>query len=199
MQHQVFLPLAAFLQCKGGCTGISFIDSTIVRVCKNKRIKRNKVFKGLAELGKSSMGWFFGFKLHLVINERGEIINFVFPKGNCDDRDMKVIRPSSKNLFGKRFGDKGYSSGKLFDWLFSNGIQLITNIKNNMKNQRMTSCDKILWRKRSLIETVNDELKNICQIEHSRHRSPTHFLVNLTSALVAYNFLPKKPKLNISI
>jgi len=110
---------------------------------------------------------------------------------------MKVIEPISKNLFGKMFGDKGYISTRLFDWLFSNGIQLVTNIKNNMKNQLMTMPDKILLRKRSLIETVNDELKNICQIEHSRHRSPANFLVNLTSGLVAYNFLPKKPKLNI--
>lgn len=198
-QRHVFLPLAAFLQRegKGDCTGISFIDSTPVRVCKNKRIKRNKVFKGLAEIGKSTMGWFFGFKLHLVINEIGEVINFVFTKGNCDDRDMKVIQPICKNLFGKMFGDKGYISHKLFDWLFSNGIQLITGIKNNMKNHLMTLPDKILLRKRSLIETVNDELKNICQIEHSRHRSPVNFLVNMTSGLVAYNFLPKKPKLNI--
>ena len=199
VQHQVFLPLAAFLQQegKGECTGVSFIDSTPVRVCKNNRIKRNKVFKGLAEIGKSTVGWFFGFKLHLVINEIGEIINFVFTKGNCDDRDMKVIGPISKKLFGKMFGDKGYISHKLFEWLFSNGIQLITGIRNNMKNQLMTMSDKILLRKRSLIETVNDELKNICQIEHSRHRSPANFLVNLTSGLVAYNFLPKKPKLNI--
>lgn len=199
MEAKVFLPLAFYLQIKGmgSCTGISFIDSTSVKVCKNKRIRRNKVFKGLAALGKNTMGWFFGFKLHLVINEIGEIINFVFTKGNCDDRDRKVIEPIAKNLFGKIFGDKGYISQKLFDWLFSNGIQLITHIKNNMKNSLMSVSDKILLRKRSLIETVNDELKNICQIEHSRHRSPANFLVNLVAGLVAYNFLPKKPRLNI--
>lgn len=199
VEAKVFLPLAFYLQMKGtgSCSGISFIDSTSVKVCKNKRIKRNKVFKTLAALGKNTMGWFFGFKLHLVINETGEIVNFVFTKGNCDDRDMKVIEPISKNLFGKIFGDKGYVSQKLFDWLFSNGIQLITHIKNNMKNSLMSVSDKILLRKRSLIETVNDELKNICQIEHSRHRSPANFLVNLVAGLVAYNFLPKKPKLNI--
>ena len=199
VQTMVFLPLAFYLQTKGigSCSGISFIDSTSVKVCKNKRIRRNKVFKGLAALGKNTMGWFFGFKLHLVINEIGEIVNFVFTKGNCDDRDMKVIEPIAKNLFGKIFGDKGYISQKLFDWLFCNGIQLITNIKNNMKNTLMSVSDKILLRKRSLIETVNDELKNICQIEHSRHRSPANFLVNLVAGLIAYNFLPKKPKLNI--
>lgn len=199
VETMVFLPLAFYLQIKGtgNCSGISFIDSTRVKVCKNKRIKSNKVFKDLAALGKTTLGWFFGFKLHLVINETGEIVNFVFTKGNCDDRDMRVMEPIAKNLFGKVFGDKGYVSQKLFDWLFSNGIQLITHIRNNMKNSLMSVSDKILLRKRSLIETVNDELKNICQIEHSRHRSPANFLVNLVSGLVAYNFLPKKPKLNI--
>lgn len=199
VQHKTFIPLVAFIQgfAKGDCTGISFIDSTRVRVCNNKRIRRNKVFKGLAAIGKSTMGWFFGFKLHLVINEIGEIINFVFTKGNCDDRDMKVIEPISKKLFGKLFGDKGYISSKLFGWLFQNGIQMVTNVKNNMKNHLMSTSDKILLRKRSLIETVNDELKNICQIEHSRHRSPANFLVNLVAGIVGYNFLPKKPSLNI--
>ncbi len=199
VQSKVFLPLAFFLKTHGHgvCTGISFVDSTTVRVCNNKRIKRNRVFKGLAEIGKGSMGWFFGFKLHLVINDTGEILNFVVTKGNCDDRDMKVMLPLSKNLFGKLFGDKGYISKKLFLWLFSDGIQLITQIKNKMKNQLMNLSDKILLRKRSLIETVNDELKNICQIEHSRHRSPLNFLVNMVAGLIAYNFLPKKPSLNL--
>lgn len=127
------------------------------------------------------MGWFFGFKLHLVINETGEIINFVLTKGNCDDRDMKVIEPISRGLFGKLFGDKGYISAKIFDWLFQNGIQIVTNIKKNMKNCLVTVSDKVMLRKRSLIETVNDELKNICQVEHSRHRSACNFLVNMVT------------------
>lgn len=199
VESQVFLPLVFFLKNKGlgKCTGISFIDSTKVPVCNNKRIKQNKVFKGIAEIGKSTMGWFFGFKLHLVINDKGEVLSFVVTKGNCDDRDMKVMEPISKNLYGKIFGDKGYISSKLFSWLYADGIQLITHLKNNMKNQLMSVKDKILLRKRSLIETVNDELKNICQIEHSRHRSPANFLVNLVSGLIAYNFLPKKPSLKL--
>ena len=144
------------------------------------------------------MGWFFGFKLHLVINEVGEIVNFVVTKGNCDDRNQKVMKPIIKGVFGKMYGDKGYISAKLFDWLFADGIQLITQIRDNMKNSLIPLKDKILLRKRSLIETVNDELKNICQIEHSRHRSPKNFLVNLVAGMIAYNFLPKKPKLNLA-
>ncbi len=200
IQSKVFLPLAFFLQVHGlgQCNGLSFIDSTPVRVCKNKRIKQNKVFKGIASMGKGTMGWFFGFKLHLVINDIGEIINFVLTKGNCDDRDLKVMMPLSEKLYGKLFGDKGYISKKLFSWLYSDGIHLITSIRNNMKNHLMTISDKIILRKRSLIETVNDELKNICQIEHSRHRSPLNFIVNIVAGLVAYNFLPKKPCLKLN-
>lgn len=163
-----------FLKDKGlgNCSGISFIDSTKIPVCHNKCIKRNKVFKGIVTMGKSTMGWFYGFKFHIALNDKGELIDFVFTKANCDDRNPIVINPISKKLSGKLFGDKGYISAKLFQALFVNGIQLITQIRNNMKNQLMSLSDKILLRKRSLIETVNDELKNICQIEHSRHRSP---------------------------
>ena len=98
-------------------------------------------------------------------------------------------------IFGKLFGDKGYISEKLSQLLFVDGIQLITSIRNNMKNSLMQMSDKILLRKRSIIETVNDELKNICQVEHSRHRSFTNFLSNLIAGIIAYNFLPKKPSL----
>ena len=69
----------------GDGTGISFIDSTPIRVCKNKRIKRNKVFVGLTQVGKSTMGYFFGVKLHIVINDKGELLNFVISPGNIDD------------------------------------------------------------------------------------------------------------------
>ncbi len=177
------------------CTGISFVDSTPIRVCGNKRIKRNKVFKDLATTGKFSMGWFYGFKLHIVINDKGKILNFCVTGANVDDRGPLKNENFLKQIFGKLFGDKGYISQKLQQLLFVDGIQLITNIKNNMKNSLMTISDKILLRKRSIIETVNDELKNICQVEHSRHRSVGNFLTNLIAGSVAYHFLPKKPAL----
>ena len=78
------------------------------------------------------------------------------------------------------------------------GIHLITKLKSNMKNKLMVMTDKLLLRKRSIIETINDQLKNISQIEHSRHRSPLNFLVNLVSGLIAYTHQPKKPSLNLS-
>ena len=185
--------------CLGKCTGISFVDSTPIRVCKNKRIKRNKVFQNIADVGKSTMGWFYGFKLHLMINDKGEILQFAITQASVDDRVPLKKEGFLKGIFGKLFGDKGYISKKLFDTLFKDGegIKLVTGLRNNMKNRLMDLLDKVLLRKRSLIETVNDELKNICQIEHSRHRSVWNFITNLMGGLIAYSFFPKKPSLNI--
>jgi hypothetical protein len=127
----------------------------------------------------------------------GEILTFALTPGNVDDRNAALIDRLSKGLFGKLFGDKGYLSAKLFKQLFEKGITLVTKLKKNMKNVLMDMADKVLLRKRAVIESVNDFLKNICQIEHSRHRSQINFLVNLVSGLVAYSFLPNKPSLNI--
>lgn len=201
LSHRSAIPFMLYLHhcCRGECTGISFIDSTILRVCHNKRIKRNKVFKGVAEVGKSTMGWFFGFKLHLIINDKGEILNFYLTKGNVDDRDAKTITNMTKEIFGKLFGDKGYISKALSDLLFGNGIQLITQVRKNMKSKALSNEEKLLLRKRSVIETVNDELKNICQVEHTRHRSLSGFIINIMSAIAAYSFFPKKPSIKKDI
>ena len=198
LSQSVVMPMAIFLKtcCLGSCTGISFVDSTPIRVCKNKRIKRNRVFKETAMVGQSTVGWFYGFKLHIVINDRGEILNFAITQANVDDREPLKNEAFLKNIFGKLFGDKGYISKELVKILFTGGIHLVTGIRNNMKNSLMSMNDKIMLRKRSVIETVNDELKNICQIEHSRHRSFGNFIVNLLAGLVAYSFFPKKPSIN---
>lgn len=195
LEHRVIMPLMFFLKliCFGECTGITFVDSTKIAVCHNKRIKRNKVFKDMAALGKSTMGWFYGFKLHLVCNDKGELLNFCLTKGNVDDRNIDVFNVLSKELFGKLYADKGYISASLFETLFNEGIHLVTGIKSNMKNKLMGLRDKILLRKRSVIETINDELKNIAQIEHSRHRGTVNFLMNLLAAITAYCFFDKKP------
>lgn len=181
----------------GKCTGISFIDSTTLDVCDSHRIHSHKVFKGLAKRGKSSTGWFYGFKLHLIINDMGEIVSACLTPGNVDDRDWKTISRLTKEMYGKLFADKGYLSQNLFEKLFEHNITLITKIRKNMKNKLVSFSDKLLLRKRAVIESVNDFLKNICQIEHSRHRSVDNFIVNLLSALIAYSFLPKKPSLHI--
>jgi len=195
LSQRVCMPMTLFLKtcCLGECTGISFVDSTPVRVCKNKRITRNKVFKGIATTGRSTMGWFYGFKLHLIINDKGEILNFVITQANVDDRDPLKNQKFVSKIKGKLYADKGYIGKNLTELLFIDGLHLITSIRNNMKNVLMELKDKILLRKRSVIETVNDELKNMCQIEHSRHRSFNGFISNTIAALIAYSFFPKKP------
>jgi len=195
IEHRVFVPMMFFINmvCFGKCTGITFVDSTSIRVCHNKRIKRNRVFDGIAQVGKNTMGWFYGFKLHLVCNDKGELLSFCLTPANVDDRDPKTLQRLTKKLFGKLFGDKGYISSSLFETLFSNGVHLVTGIRNNMKNRLMNFYDRIMLRKRSIIETINDELKNICEIEHTRHRAMHNFVMNLIAALAAYCFFDKKP------
>lgn len=194
LQQQILLPLCAYLKTKTGkVTGISFVDSTPIAVCKNLRIKRNKVFKGIAQRGKSTTGWFYGFKLNIIVNELGELLNFSVTPGNYDDR--KPLPTLAKGLVGKLFADRGYLSQKLFDELFKSGVQLITTLKKNMKNKLIPIADKLLLRKRFIIETINDPLKNMQYIEHSRHRSTTNFMVNIVAALASYCHQPKKPSI----
>jgi hypothetical protein len=138
--------------------------------------------------------WFYGFKLHLIINDQGELLAFYLPPGNVDDR--KPV-PKLADLFGKLFGDRGYVSQELQELLREEGVELITRVKKNMKNRLMSMFDYLMLRKRALIETVNDQLKNICQIEHTRHRSIANFCVNVESSLIAYTFKEKLASLNI--
>ena len=141
------------------------------------------------------MGWFFGFKLHIVINDKGELIAFKMTPANTDDR--VPVDEMTQGLKGKLFGDRGYISQTLFNTLYQRGLQLVTKIKKNMKNKLMPLIDKLLLRKRAIVETVFDQLKNISQIEHSRHRSINNFMVNLVGGLAAYILQPKKPSLNL--
>lgn len=190
-------PLSAYLKSLyGSCSGLSFIDSTALEVCDNHRIHQHKVFLGLAERGKGSMGWFYGLKLHLVINDRGEILACQITPGNVDDR--KPVPVLCKRLFGKLIADRGYISQSLFEQLLDTfNVQLITRLKKNMKNRLMPLIDKLLLRKRAIIESVIDQLKNISQIEHTRHRSPTNAFINIIAGLIAYCHQPKKPSLDI--
>jgi len=201
LMQSAMLALIVFLKTKrlGGCTGISFIDSTPLRACHIKREHSHKVLRGLATKGQCSIGWFFGLKLHFIINDKGEILDFVLTPGNTDDRKPLSGTNLLSRIHGKLFGDKGYISKILFEQLFIDGIHLITKLRKNMKNSLMHMSDKILLRKRAVIETVVDELKNICQIEHTRHRSQEGFIVNLISGLIAYSYLPKKPTLNMEV
>jgi DDE family transposase len=193
---RALVPLCGYLCTrKGRCTGIAFIDSTPLAVCDNHRIVTHKVFDGIAARGKTSMGWFYGFKLPLIINDEGELLAFRVTPGNVDDR--QPVERLATGLGGQLFGDRGYISQALHDILRNPGLALFTKIRKNMKNRLLRLWDKLLLRKRVLIETVNDQLKNISQIEHTRHRSVTGFMVHLVAGLIAYSHRPKKPSLGL--
>jgi len=189
-------PFAALFECiKGQCDGISIADATSIAVCDNKRISRNRVFKAKAKRGKTSMGWFFGFKLHAVINSRGELLRIRLTPGNVDDR--KPIPDLCQGLFGMLFADKGYIAKWLTETLGDMGVKLVTTVKKNMKRVSLTPFEKAVLRRRSLIETVFDQLKNLCQVEHTRHRSDFNFAVNLMAGIVAYCLSEDKPTLSL--
>ena len=198
LMPRALMALCTYLQSrKGLCSGISFIDSMSISVCHNRRINSHKVFSQTAKRAKNSMGWFYGFKLHLIVNDQGELLSIHFTPANVDDR--KPVPQMCQDIFGKLFGDKGYISKELFNLLFDQNVQLVTRLRKNMKNKLMPIFDKIMLRKRALIETVHDQLKNISQIEHSRHRSVLNFIVNVLAALIAYSHQEKKPSLNIRL
>lgn len=196
LQGAALLPLCAYLKSRyGDCTGISFIDSTPLAVCHNRRIHSHRVFAEVAARGKSSVGWFYGFKLHLVVNDAGELLACCLTPGNTDDR--KPVPELVKDLFGKLFGDKGYISQPLSEQLLDQDLHLVTKLRRNMQNKLMPLLDKLLLRKRAILETIVDQLKNISQIEHTRHRSLYNFMGNLMAGLIAYSWRPTKPSLNI--
>lgn len=198
IKKHLFLPLTILLHTLyGEETGIYFADSTSISVCHNKRIKRNKVFKNMAERGKTTMGWFYGFKIHMIINNKGEIMSIKITPGNTDDR--AALKDIIKDLKGKCYADKGYVGKDIFKTLWEKGLHLITGIRKNMKNKLMPQIDKILLRKRFLIETVFGQIKTATNIDHTRHRSPINAFVNLIAALVAYSYKKNKPKIKTNL
>lgn len=198
LMKEAVVPLAVYLEnCKGEVSGIAFVDSTSIAVCHNRRINAHRVFKGIASRGQTSVGWFYGFKLHLVINHLGELLGMRLTPGNTDDR--QPVPAMVNRVWGKLFGDKGYLSQSLSECLLRQDLQLITKVRKNMKQRLLSVFDKLLLRKRAVMESVIDQLKNISQIEHSRHRSVTNFIVNVLAGLIAYSWREKKPSLNIEI
>ena len=197
ISSSVVVPLCSYLTSKlGKPTGIQFVDSTKIEVCHIMRAKRNQVFAGVATHGKGTMGWSFGFKLHLIINHLGEIVSLKLTKGNVDDR--QPVPEMADSLFGKLYGDKGYISKALSGELLDKGVELITTVRKNMKKKFMSLWDRAILKKRFIIETVNDQLKNISYIEHSRHRSIHGFMLNLLGGLIAYCLKNEKPSLDLT-
>ena len=197
LQQEVLTLLTLYLSAKRGtCSGVSFVDSTRLCVCDNKRIGSHRVFAAHAERSKTSMGGFYGFKLHLIINDEGEVLNAELTPANTDDRSR--VEKLATRLWGSLFGDRGYISKDMRERLRENGINLVYKVRKNMDPLPLSVCDEVLLRKRVLIESVIKELKTQTQLEHTRHRSFKNFQVNVVSALIAYQLLETKPALNIS-
>ena len=197
LMPRLFVPLMVLLHSMSGeQTGVYFADSTKLAVCHNRRIHRHQVFDGLAARGKTSMGWFFGLKLHFVINHKGQIMALKITPANT--ADSTVLDEITQLLAGKIYADKGYIGHQLFSKLWQRGLHLITGIRRNMRNSLMPMADKLMLRKRFVIETVLDTLKSEMGLEHSRHRSVVNAMVHVMSCLVAYAFRPGKPSISLT-
>lgn len=189
---RLFVPLSILLHSVlGEKTGIYIADATSLPVCHNKRINRHRVFKAMANRGKTTMGWFYGLKLHLVINHQGSVMALKVTSGNGDERT--VLDDMTRHLKGTMLADKGFISQDLFQKLYQRGLKLITGIRRNMENYLMPMIEKILLRKRFIIETVFDILKIHMNLSHTRHRSPVNACVNILACLTAYQWRRNKP------
>ena len=198
LQQDVLILLTDYLSATlGECSGVSFVDSTRLRVCDNKRISSHKVFTGRAERSKTSMGWFYGFKLHLIINDTGDVLDVALTPGNIDDRKPLWGIPDGY-LHGSLYADRGYISKDLREKFAKQGVNLVYKVRKNMDPLDLSVSDEVLLKKRTLIESVIKELKTQTQLEHSRHRSFENFRVNVVSALIAYQLSENKPALNFN-
>jgi IS5 family transposase len=176
-------------------TRIAFIDSTLMPVCENPRIPGHRVFRGIAERTKNARGWSYGFKLHLIVNEHGALMSVMFTPANVDDRIP--VAKLTQHLSGNLYGDKGYISKDLAEALKAEGVYLITKVRKNIETQPLSDFDALMLKKRMVIESVIDQLKNQCHLQHTRHRSVVNFQVNAVSAVIAYTHQAKKPSVNL--
>lgn len=179
----------------GNEQGCYFADSKKMPVCNNLRIKSNKVFKGIASRSKSSTGWFYGLKLFLVINASGEIMKCIISPANIADNSFHMMKKLFKNLKGYVFADKGFLSQKAFEYFYLSGLKLVTTIRKNMKNKLMPMFEKLCRMKRGVIESVNDLLMSLCDIDHTRHRSPVNCIAHAYAGVAAYTYLDKFPSI----
>ena len=176
----------------GRKTGIYYIDSTALPVCHVKRQAKHRVFKGLASWGRTSVGWFFGFKLHLVFNNEREIVALKLTPGNTND--PVPVRQLTKDLLGKIFGDKGYVSKKLAQDLFKRGLRLITKAKKGMPAPTLSALDQALLDGRSIAETIIGHIKEFSCLRIPKHRSQPNAFTHLIAAILAYQIDPLSPK-----
>jgi len=200
LKAKAAVPMALFIRLfgLGNCTGISFIDSFSIKACHIKREHSHKVLKGIAKKGKTSVGWFFGIKVHLIINHNADLIDFYVTRGNVVDNNLQVIKRLCSSIFGKVYGDKGYLlKQELTSELSKKDIHFVTKVRKNMKTKELSLIDRLLLRKRAIIESAIAIIKQQFNIEYGRHRSPIAFFAHICSALMAYSFKEKKPSLGL--
>jgi hypothetical protein len=197
LEERVLMHLFVFVNTirTGEETGISIVDSKHIKACHNRRIHQHKVFSGIAQRGKTSTGWFYGIKLFLIINSRGELIRANLTAGNIADNNFELLVKLFKNVKGLMIGDKGFLSSKVFQECYEHGLKIITKLRGNMKNKLMDMQEKLLLKKRGIIECIFDLLMTICDIDHTRHRNPKNAFCNIFAGLAAYSYLEKKPSI----
>ena len=193
LTNHVWVPLTVFLLTRmGRKTGIYDIDSTALPVCHTRRIDRHRVFAGLAGRGKTSLGWFFGFKLHLVFNHQRQIVALKLTPGNVND--TTPVPQLTRDLSGKLFGDKGYVGQDLARRLLRRGLVLMTRVRRNMKRLPVSFLDKALLDGRNIVETIIGHIKEFSSLRLPKHRSVFNGFTHLTAAIVAYQLNPLPPK-----
>jgi len=201
LRNSLTMPLLIFSQLRSQaapCTEISYIDSYPLKISHTRRESSHKTFKEIATKGKTSVGWFYGFKLHVVINHLGQILSFCITPGNVADNNAQVLTKLTKRISGKLYGDKGYIvNPKLFESLYTKGVHLITKIRSNMKNKLISMADKFYLKKRGVVESVGAILKEDLSLEHSRHRSFWGFICHIATVVAAYDFRDKKPGISV--
>jgi len=175
----------------GEVTEVMFMDSTPYCVCKIRRCARHKVFAGIAAKSKTSTGWFFGLKLHFLFNSNGEIVRLKVTPGNVDDRSG--AKDILSDIVGKVFADRGYLGKEFFAEMFRKRVQVITRIKKNMKNILMDMRDKLLLKKRMIVESIFSSIKSCNTFENSRHRNVDNAFCHILSALIMYQLRSDKP------
>jgi Transposase DDE domain len=197
LMPRCLLPLWLFVNTirTGEATGFYYADSKKMPVCDNLRIKKNKVFKAIAGRSKSSTGWFYGLKLFLVINQYGQVMRCILSAANVADNNITMMRKVFNKLQGFLFADKGFISQKAFEEFYCKGLKIVTTVKRNMKNKLMSTAEKLALKKRGVIESVNDLLMTICDIDHTRHRSPINALTHALAGVTAYTYLDKLPSI----
>jgi hypothetical protein len=192
LHQRAFLPWVAFLLSKlGKKTGIYYLDSTALPVCHNRRIGQHKTFTELAARGKTSMGWFFGLKLHLVFNDLNEIVALKLTPGNVSD--TAPVPTLTKDLIGKLFGDQGYLGKKLAGELLHRGLTLFTRVRKNMKSLPISMIDKMLLNGRNMAETMIGSSKGFSSLHLPKHHLPSNAFLPIMAAVVAYQLDPIKP------